>query len=116
MNAEILLMNSRLRKPSRRETIRPALLEGTQETSYPPIFESIVACEFHGKEKYFSELFLLVMSIHKIPFDHPRVEEFIDKMAPPATIYHRHSRNQVRKGPIEPKQRCRNRKIDRAAI
>ncbi len=82
VNAEIVLINSRLRSFSRRETIRPVLLEGTQKTSYPPLFESIVACEFLEKEKYFSELFLLVMSIHGIPFDHPRVEEFIDKMGP----------------------------------
>ena len=82
VNAEVVLIESRLRKASRRETIRPVLLEGTQETSYPPMFDGIVACEFLEKEKYFSELFLLVMSIHKIPFDHPRVEEFIEKMGP----------------------------------
>ena len=46
------------------------------------MFDGIITSSFLEKEQYFSELFRLILSIHKIPFDHPRVEEFIDKMGP----------------------------------
>ncbi len=82
VGAEIMLISNRLVEKSRRGGIRPLLLSGTRKKCFPPLFQGIVASDFRKQEEYFMRLFRLILSIHEIPFDHPRVEEFIDKMGP----------------------------------
>ncbi len=83
VEAEITLMiDDRLMKRSRRASVLPLLLKGSPESCFPPLFRNNVASDFNEREEYFLKLFELILSMHKIPFDHPRVEEFVQKMSP----------------------------------
>ncbi len=78
--AEIKLINTRLRKLSQEESIKPLLLTGTQEKCFPALFEDSVHVDFRNKGDYFVRLFELILSLHHIPFDHPRVDDFRERM------------------------------------
>ena len=78
--AEIKLINTRLRKLSAEESVRPVLLAGTQEESFPALFEDSVYLDFRDRDNYFMRLFELILSLHNIPFDHPRVDKFREEM------------------------------------
>ena len=80
LHAEIKLINTRLRKLSQEESIKPLLLTGTQEECFPPLFEDSVYVDFSKKDNYFMRLFELILSLHNIPFDHPRVDDFRERM------------------------------------
>ena len=80
VHAEIKLINTRLRKLSEEESIRPLLLAGTQEECFPALFEDSVHVDFRNKDDYFVRLFELILSLHNIPFDHPRVDDFRERM------------------------------------
>ena len=80
VHAEIKLINTRLRKLSEEESIRPLLLAGTQEESFPALFEDSVHVDFRNKDDYFVRLFELILSLHNILFDHPRVDDFRERM------------------------------------
>ena len=78
--AEIKLINTRLRKLSEEESIKPLLLTGTQEECFPPLFEDSVYVDFRDRENHFVRLFELILSLYNIPFDHPRVDDFRERM------------------------------------
>ena len=78
--AEIRLINIRLRKKSKQKSVRPLLLAGTQETCFPALFQDSVYVDFRDKENHFVRLFELILSLHNIPFDHARVEDFREGM------------------------------------
>ena len=80
LHAEIKLINTRLRKLSQEESIKPLLLTGTQKQCFPPLFEDSVYVDFNKKDNYFMRLFELILSLHNIPFDHPRVDGFRERM------------------------------------
>ena len=80
LHAEIKLINTRLRKLSEEESIRPLLLTGTQEECFPALFEDSVHLDFREKDDHFVRLFELILSLYEIRFDHPRVDDFRDRM------------------------------------
>jgi hypothetical protein len=83
VDAELRMIGTRLRKRAEvRETVLPLLLEGTQTSSFPPMFEDSVFINFTERERYFVELFRLLLRLHSIPFDHPGLDELIHSMEP----------------------------------
>ena len=83
VDMEIRMFETRLRKRTKiRETVIPLLLEGTQTSSFPPLFEDSVYINFTDENKYFVELFILILRLYNIPFDYPGLDELIDSMKP----------------------------------
>lgn len=81
VDSEIRLINTRLRKrEDERIKVLPLLLDGDQITSFPPLFEDSVFVDFRVAEHYFVKLFDLILTLFKIPFDHPRLDELRDSM------------------------------------
>ena len=80
LHAEIKLINTRLRKLSQEESIKPLLLTGIQEECFPALFEDSVYVDFRDRENHFVRLFELILSLYNIPFDHPRVDDFRERM------------------------------------
>ena len=78
--AEIKLINDRLCNASEEESVRPLLLDGTPKKSFPALFRGSVSVDFRNKDNYFVKLFELILSLHNIPFDHPRVDDFRERM------------------------------------
>ena len=78
--AEIKLINDRLCDASEEESVRPLLLDGTAKKSFPALFRGSVSVDFRNKGDYFMKLFELILSLHNIPFDHPRVDDFRERM------------------------------------
>ena len=78
--AEIKLINDRLCNASEEESARPLLLDGTPKKSFPALFRGSVSVDFRKKDDYFVRLFELILSLHNIPFDHPRVDDFRERM------------------------------------
>ena len=78
--AEIKLINDRLCNASEEESVRPLLLDGTPKKSFPALFRGSVSVDFRNKDNYFVKLFELILSLHNIPFDHARVDDFRDRM------------------------------------
>jgi GTPase SAR1 family protein len=74
--AELRLINTRLRKPSKYgSTVIPVLLAGNFETSFAPLIQDIVAFDFSIDESYFVNLLNLIWRLYEIPFDNPLLEE-----------------------------------------
>ena len=78
--AEIKLVNDRLCDASEEESVRPVLLAGNPKKSFPALFRGSVSVDFRNKDDYFVRLFELILSLHNIPFDHPRVDDFRERM------------------------------------
>lgn len=78
VDAEIRMIQTRLRKRTEiRETVIPLLLSGTQKTAFPPLFEDSVYISFKEEQRYFVELFRLILRLYGIPFSHPGLDELI---------------------------------------
>jgi len=87
VDAEIRMIQTRLRKRTAiRETVIPLLLDGSQKTSFPPLFEDSVYVSFKDEKRYFVELFRLILRLYNIPFDYPGLDELMATMEP-AEIY-----------------------------
>ncbi|NQZ11777.1 MAG: toll/interleukin-1 receptor domain-containing protein [Algicola sp.] len=83
VDAELRMIGTRLRKRAEvRETVLPLLLEGTQTSSFPPMFEDSVFINFTERERYFVELFRLLLRLHGIPFDYPGLDELMHSLEP----------------------------------
>ncbi len=83
VDMEIRMFETRLRKRTEiRETVLPLLLEGTQTSAFPPLFEDSVYINFTDEKRYFVELFRLILRLYNIPFDYPGLVELMDSMQP----------------------------------
>jgi GTPase SAR1 family protein len=81
VNAEVRLIGTRLRRRAEvRERVIPLLREGDERLSFPPLLRDSVFVDFRPEEDYFVNLFNLILTIYKIPFDHPNLEDFREKM------------------------------------
>ncbi|HMN14170.1 MAG TPA: TIR domain-containing protein [Bellilinea sp.] len=77
VDAEIRLINTKLRKRTpEREKIIPVLLSETADKSFPPLFKDSVYIDNTNKDNYFNNLFDMILTMYKIPFDHPSVIDF----------------------------------------
>lgn len=80
VDAEIRLINTKLRqKKIEREKVIPILLAESADKSFPPLFKDSVYIDNTNKDSYFNNLFDLVLTMYKIPFDHPSVIDFRNK-------------------------------------
>ncbi|MCB9316264.1 MAG: TIR domain-containing protein [Lewinellaceae bacterium] len=83
VDMEIRMLETRLSKRSTiRKTVLPLLLEGTLATAFPPLFENSVYINFKQENRYFVELFRLILRLYSIPFDHPGLDELMESMEP----------------------------------
>jgi GTPase SAR1 family protein len=83
--AEVDLINQRLTRTEREKvTVLPLLLEGDEETSFPPLVRGRVYGRFDREESYFPSLFDLILTLYRIPFNHPAVEDLRDTLRPSA--------------------------------
>jgi hypothetical protein len=81
--AEMTLVNTRLRQPSRYgPTVIPVLLDGERESAFTPMLHDIVAVDVRAERRRFTGLFDLVWRIHDLPPDHPRHDELRASLAP----------------------------------
>ena len=49
------------------------LIEGSPETSIPPILDAAVCIDFRKRDVYFSAMFDLILMLHGISFNNPTV-------------------------------------------
>lgn len=74
--AEGDLIGKRMIGPeSGKESILPVLLDGTEETSFPPLLQGRVYGDFREPDRYFHTLFDLILSIHGTSPNDPVVTE-----------------------------------------
>jgi hypothetical protein len=79
--AEVNLINLRLTRMNREaETVLPLLLEGDERASLPPLMRGKVYADFGRDDLYFPSLFDLVLTLYRIPFEHPAVADLRDAL------------------------------------
>jgi small GTP-binding protein len=81
VGAEFRLIGTllRMREEVRRRVV-PALREGDEQTSFPPLLRDSVFVDFRSEDDYFVNLFNLILTVYRIPFDHPSLEGLREKM------------------------------------
>jgi small GTP-binding protein len=78
--AEVDLINLRLTgTEEEKATVLPLLLEGDR-TSLPPLTRGKVYGSFLEEASYFPELFNLILTLYRVPFDHPAVSDLRDSL------------------------------------
>jgi GTPase SAR1 family protein len=76
--AEFDLIQVRLtKKEADKETVLPVLLDGERETSFPPLLQGRLVCDMRREESYLESVLRLILTIYKIPSDHPAVSNFL---------------------------------------
>jgi small GTP-binding protein len=82
VGAEFRLIGTRLRmREEVRRRVIPALREGDEQTSFPPLLRDSVFVDFRSEKDYFVNLFDLILTVYRIPFDHPNLEGLREKMS-----------------------------------
>jgi class 3 adenylate cyclase/GTPase SAR1 family protein len=69
-----------------KETVMPALLEGTEELAFPPLLHGRVYADFRKPETYLVSLFELILSLCRIPSRHPVAEKLRKRLNEPIPI------------------------------
>ena len=83
VDAELRLIGTLLRKRTTvAKRVIPLLRDGTQTTSFPPLFEDSVYIDFRRKEFYFRDLFDLILTLYRISFKDPAVAELREVLNP----------------------------------
>jgi hypothetical protein len=81
--AEVDLIDLRsLGTQAMKATVLPALLEGEEKTSFPPLMRGKVYADFRREEMYFLTLFNLILTLYGIPFDSQAVAELRESLSP----------------------------------
>jgi hypothetical protein len=76
VDAELRLINTKLRqRTNKREGVLPLLLDGTLETSFPPMFGDSAYLDFRNPKDYFRALFDAILTLYGIRFDDPTVAD-----------------------------------------
>src|SRR5207253_1528503 len=74
--AEINLINNRLMQPKTYgDKVIPLLRTGSQKDSFPPLLQPMVSIDFQAEERYFRNLFTLILTLYRVPLDHPALED-----------------------------------------
>jgi len=79
--AEMDLIHQRLTgSEEQKKTILPILLEGNEQTSFPPLLHSRVYADFRREEVYVQTLLDLTLTLHNISFDLRAVADLRDSI------------------------------------
>jgi small GTP-binding protein len=79
--AEVDSMNVRLTgTEEQKASILPLLVAGEAGTAFPPLLQGRVYGNFTREEEYFIALYDLVLTLHRIQFDHPLVRDLRAKL------------------------------------
>ena len=79
--AEVDLMSRRLiATEAQKASVLPLLLEGEEQTSFPPLLQGRVYANFKQEEHYLATLFDLVLTLYYIPFDDPMVRDLRERL------------------------------------
>ena len=79
--AEVDLINLRLMgTEEEKATVLPVLLEGDDRSSLPPLVRGKVYGSFIEESLYFPTLFDLILTLYRIPFEHPAVSDLRDNL------------------------------------
>ena len=79
--SEVDLINLRMTSTEqRKDTVLPLLVEGEPRTALPPLLRGRVRADFRDEAAYFGTLYDLILSLYRIPFDHPAVADLRDKL------------------------------------
>jgi GTPase SAR1 family protein len=85
VQAELRFIKTRLRKrDSMHGTILPILVDGTQQTAFPPSFEDSVFIDFRSEEKFFPQLFELILVLQRIPHEYELARRHRDAISQPS--------------------------------
>jgi len=81
--SELLLINTRLRQPTRYgDNVIPLLLAGEPHRAFTPQLLDRVHVNFRDEDFYFVNLFDLIWRLYGLPFDNPLLEELRAAMSP----------------------------------
>jgi small GTP-binding protein len=79
--AEVELINLRLTgTEAEKETVLPLLLEGDERSSPPPLARSRIYADFRDDAAYFVSLFDVILTLYRIPFEHPAVSDLRERL------------------------------------
>jgi len=79
--AEIDLMSRRLiANEDQKASVLPLLLEGEEQSSFPPLLQGRVYANFTQEEHYLAMLFDLVLTLYQIPFHDPMVRDLRERL------------------------------------
>jgi small GTP-binding protein len=67
---------------ARKQTVLPALLEGTEETAFPPLLHGRVFASFTEPDNYFPAAFNLILSLYNLAPNHPAVADLVESLQP----------------------------------
>jgi WD40 repeat protein/GTPase SAR1 family protein len=88
VDAELRLINNLLMKRTAvRERVIPLLRAGSQETSFPPLLRDPVYLDFRSADDYFANLFDLILTLYRIPFDSHAVADLRKTLRPDQQDY-----------------------------
>ncbi len=79
--AELDLIHQRLLgTEEQKRTVRPVLLKGDDEDSFPPLMVRRVYADFRRDEHYFTTLFDMIVTLFALPFRSPAVSELRESL------------------------------------
>jgi small GTP-binding protein len=86
--AEGALIDRRLTETEgRKETVLPLLLEGEEKESLPPLLHGRVYLDFRQPAFYFVNLYKLLLTLYRLPFDDDQTRDRLGKLARAAQQY-----------------------------
>jgi hypothetical protein len=82
VQAELRLIKSKLMKRDAvHDTVIPLLCAGTKDESFPPLLQGSVFLDFRDEADFFSRLFELVLTFHRIQFDDKMARQHRDEIS-----------------------------------
>lgn len=75
-----LIANRMIKTESKKESVLPVLLEGTEESAFPELLQGRVYADFRKKESYFTAAFELLLSLYQIPSQNPVANELRESL------------------------------------
>jgi hypothetical protein len=80
--SEVDLINLRLTgTEQRKHTVLPLLVEGEALESFPPLLCGRTYADFREEAAYFGTLYDLILTLYRIPFNHPAVADLREKLS-----------------------------------
>jgi len=81
--SEVDLIHQRmLGSETAKSSVKPLLLAGDPAVSFPPLLRGRVWGDFRKEEAYFTTLFDLILTLFKVPFEHPAVADLRESLQP----------------------------------